>query len=78
MHVRFQLHAIFSATNNSQVVAVVCSAYFDKYAELEDSTKELKPSAQLASAEIEFLAGGGLVVDKISSDVTHVIVHSAQ
>ena len=67
-------------TNNWQVVAVNCSAYFDKYAELKTSTKEMKASVQLALVEIEFLAGGGggLVVDKVSSDVTDVIVHSVQ
>ena len=40
----------------------------------------MKASVQLALVEIEFLAGGGggLVVDKVSSDVTDVIVHSVQ
>lgn len=27
-------------------------------------------------AEVEFLAGGGLVMDNISSTVTHVVLHS--
>ncbi|GAV09317.1 hypothetical protein RvY_18881 [Ramazzottius varieornatus] len=53
-----------------------CTAYFDKYAVIGEPASGLKPGANMALAEVEFLAGGGLVMDKISSDVTHIVLHS--
>ncbi|GAU99035.1 DNA ligase 4 [Ramazzottius varieornatus] len=52
--------------------------YFDKYAEIGDPMALQKLSACMTLAEVEFVASGGLVVDKVAPDVTHFVVASSQ